>query len=84
MPPVTAGPSLECRVARLAIVHLRVPRPALRADEFCPALAVGVERFHPLNAILVLGMYGWLLYRLGQKEHEEIVEAAPAAAPAGS
>jgi hypothetical protein len=32
----------------------------------------------------VLEMYGWLFYRLGQKEPEELVEAAPVAAPAGS
>jgi hypothetical protein len=32
----------------------------------------------------VLGMYGWLFYRLGQKEPEELVEGAPVAAPAGS
>ena len=32
----------------------------------------------------VLGMYGWLFYRLGQKEPEELVEGPPVAAPAGS
>jgi hypothetical protein len=34
---------------------------------------------HPVNAVLVLGLYGWLFYQLRQPQ--EAVAAVPAAAP---
>jgi hypothetical protein len=36
---------------------------------------------HPVNAILVLGLFGWLFHTLRQEQPHEAVEAAPAAAP---
>lgn len=67
---------------RLRIVSIVVPVLTF-VQVILPGLGRWGGAFHPLNAILVLGMYGWLFYRLGQKEPEEIVEAAPVAAPAG-
>ena len=39
--------------------------------------------FHPLNAILVLGLFGWLAYRLRQEQQPEVAPIATAAGPAG-
>ena len=46
-----------------------------------PGLGRWGGAFHPLNAILVLGLFGWLAYRL---RHEQPVDAAaaPATRPA--
>ena len=68
---------------RLRTVSIVVPVLTF-VQMILPGLGRWGGAFHPLNAILVLGMYGWLFYRLGQKEPEELVEAAPVAAPAGS
>jgi hypothetical protein len=39
--------------------------------------------FHPLNAILLLGLFGWLAYALRQEQPEEAVAAAPVSATTG-
>jgi heme A synthase len=36
-----------------------------------------VAAFHPVNAILLLGLFGWLAYRLRQEQPEEAVATAP-------
>ena len=40
-----------------------------------------VGGLHVLNAVLILGMYGWLTYRL-RREQPASAEAPPATAPA--
>jgi len=47
-----------------------------------PGLGRWGGAFHPLNAILVLGLFAWLARRLRVEEPEEAVAAAPAASPA--
>jgi hypothetical protein len=47
-----------------------------------PGLGRWGGAFHPLNAILVLGLFSWLFYRLRQEQPNEAAEAAPAIAPA--
>ena len=46
-----------------------------------PGLGRWGGAFHPLNGILVLGLYGWLFYRLRQEQPDEAAVAAPATAP---
>jgi len=46
-----------------------------------PALGRWGGGLHPVNAILVLGLYAWLAYRLRQPQ--EAVVAAPATVPSG-
>jgi len=41
-----------------------------------------VAAFHPVNAILLLGLFGWLAYALRQEQPEEAVAMVPAPAPA--
>ena len=41
-----------------------------------------VAAFHPVNAILLLGLFGWLAYTLRQEQPEEAVAMVPAPAPA--
>jgi hypothetical protein len=40
-----------------------------------------VGGIHPVNAILVLGLYGWLAYQLFRQPQEEVA-TAPVTAPA--
>jgi hypothetical protein len=51
---------------------------------FVQMILAGLGRWasalHPVNAILVLALFGWLAYRLRQEQPEEAV--APAAVPA--
>jgi asparagine N-glycosylation enzyme membrane subunit Stt3 len=47
-----------------------------------PGLGRWGGAFHPLNAIVVLGMFGWLAHRLRQEEPQETVATAPLAVPA--
>jgi hypothetical protein len=46
------------------------------------AIGGWVGGLHPVNAVLVLGLYGWLFYVLRREQALETV-AAPAAAPTG-
>ena len=52
--------------------HLRPFTCVYLGLTFVQMILPGLRRwggaFHPLNAILVLGMYGWFFYRLRQKE----------------
>jgi hypothetical protein len=47
-----------------------------------PGLGRWGGAFHPLNAILVLALFGWLFYRLRQEQPEEVAVAKPSTAPA--
>jgi hypothetical protein len=47
-----------------------------------PGLGRWGGAFHPLNAILVLGLFGWLFYRLRREQREGVGVAIPATAPA--
>ncbi|MGZ4315225.1 MAG: hypothetical protein ACXVRS_05265 [Gaiellaceae bacterium] len=47
-----------------------------------PGLGRWGGAFHPLNAILVLGLFGWLFYRLRREHPEGVAVATPATAPA--
>ena len=38
---------------------------------------------HPVNAILLVGLFGWLAYTLRQEQPDAVVATAPAAAPTG-
>ena len=52
---------------------------------FVQVILAGAGRWagalHPLNGVLVLGLYGWLAYELRQPE--EAIETVPVTAPAG-
>jgi hypothetical protein len=39
-----------------------------------------VAAFHPVNAILLLGLFGWLAYTLRQEQPQEVMAVAPAPA----
>jgi hypothetical protein len=42
-----------------------------------------VAALHPVNAILVLGLFAWLAYKLRQEQPEEAVAIAPVTVPTG-
>ena len=67
---------------RMRIVSIVLPFLA-----FVQAILAGAGRWagglHPVNAILLLGLFAWLAYRLRQEQPEAAVAAAPAAAPTG-
>ena len=48
-----------------------------------PGLGRWGGAFHPLNAILVLALFGWLTHRLWRKQPEPGAPGTPAADPAG-
>lgn len=48
-----------------------------------PGLGRWGGAFHPLNAILVLGLFGWLAYRLRHEHPEAAAPSAAGAAPTG-
>jgi hypothetical protein len=48
-----------------------------------PGLGRWGGAFHPLNAILVLGLFGWLAYRLRHQQAAEVGPIPTAAGPAG-
>ena len=48
-----------------------------------PGLGRWGGAFHPLNAILVLGLFGWLTYRLWHQQPEPAAPITAAARPAG-
>jgi hypothetical protein len=48
-----------------------------------PGLGRWGGAFHPLNAIVVLGLFGWLAYRLRQEQAVAVAPIATAAGPAG-
>ncbi|MGZ4302484.1 MAG: hypothetical protein ACXVR9_10080 [Gaiellaceae bacterium] len=48
-----------------------------------PGLGRWGGAFHPLNAIVVLGLFGWLAYRLRQEQAVEVAPIATATGPAG-
>ena len=47
-----------------------------------PGFGRWVAAFHPVNAMLLVGLFGWLAYRLRQEQPEAAVATAPAPAPA--
>ena len=48
-----------------------------------PGLGRWGGAFHPLDAILVLGLYGWLTHRLWHQQPERAAPITPAAGSAG-
>jgi hypothetical protein len=54
---------------------------------FVQTILAGLGRwggaFHPLNAILVLGLFGWLAHHVRQEQPAEATTAATAAVPIG-
>ena len=48
-----------------------------------PGLGRWGGAFHPLNAIVVLGLFSWLAYRLRQEQAVDVAPIATAAGPAG-
>ena len=48
-----------------------------------PGLGRWGGAFHPLNAIVVLGLFGWLAYRLRQDQKSDVAPIAAAPGPAG-
>ncbi len=52
---------------RIRIVSIVVPFLAF-VQMILPGLGRWAGAFHPLNAILLLGLFGWLAYRLRQEE----------------
>lgn len=67
---------------RIRVVSIVLPFLA-----FFQMILAGLGRWaaglHPVNAMLLLGLFGWLAYRLRQEQPEEAVAAVPFAAPTG-
>jgi hypothetical protein len=67
---------------RVRVVSIVLPFLA-----FFQMILAGLGRWasglHPVNAILLVGLFGWLAYTLRQEQPEAVVEAAPATAPSG-
>ena len=66
-------------VMRVRVVSIVLPFLAF-IQMLLPGAGRWVAGLHPVNAILLLGLFGWLFYTL-RKEQE--VGAAPIAAPTG-
>ncbi len=66
---------------RVRVVSIVVP-----ILTFVQAILAGVGRWagglHPVNAFIVLGLFGWLTYRLRQEEPATAEAAAPVTVPA--
>jgi hypothetical protein len=64
---------------RIRIISIVLPFLA-----FFQMILAGLGRWvaglHPVNAILLLGLFGWLAYTLRQEQPQEAVVAVPAAA----
>lgn len=67
---------------RLRIVSIVVPFLAF-LQMVLPRLGRWGGAFHPLNAILVLGLFGWLAYRLQHDKPDPAATSTQAAPPAG-
>ncbi|MGZ4333604.1 MAG: hypothetical protein ACXVRJ_04960 [Gaiellaceae bacterium] len=67
---------------RIRVVSIVLPFLA-----FFQMILAGLPRWvaglHPVNAILLLGLFGWLAYRLRQEQPDEAVATATAAVPTG-
>ena len=67
---------------RVRVVSIVLPFLA-----FFQMILAGLGRWasglHPVNAILLLGLFGWLAYTLRQEQPQEAVETAPALSPTG-
>jgi hypothetical protein len=66
-------------IKRIRIVSIVAPILTF-VQMVLPGLGRWGGAFHPLNAILVLGLFGWLAYRL---RHEQLAEVAPVATAGG-
>jgi hypothetical protein len=66
-------------IKRIRIVSIVAPILTF-VQMVLPGLGRWGGAFHPLNAILVLGFFGWLAYRL---RHEQVAEVAPVATAGG-
>ena len=58
--------------------HLDVVPILTFVQMILPGLGRWGGAFHPLNAILVLGLFAWLFYRLRQEQPAEPAVPAPA------
>jgi hypothetical protein len=67
---------------RIRIVSILAPILTF-VQMILPGLGRWGGAFHPLNAILVLGLFGWLAYRLRHEQPDEIAPVATAGSPAG-
>lgn len=83
----TPGALLFLIVALLAwhpTTRVRVVSIVLPFLAFFQMILAGLGRWvsglHPVNAILLLGLFGWLAYTLRQEQPEEAVAAVPAQA----
>jgi|SRR5581483_2390491 len=67
--------------------RIRAVSIALPFLAFVQAILAGLPRWvaalHPVNAMLLLGLFGWLAYRLRQEQPEEAVASVPAPATSG-
>ena len=66
-------------VTRVRVVSIVLPILAF-IQMLLPGAGRWVAALHPVNAILLLGLFGWLFYTL---RNEHGVAAAPVAAPTG-
>jgi hypothetical protein len=66
-------------VSRVRVVSIVLPFLAF-IQMILPGAGRWVAALHPVNAILLLGLFGWLFYTL---RNEQDVTAAPMAAPTG-
>jgi hypothetical protein len=62
-------------------MRIRVVSIVLPFLTFLQMILAGIGKWvgglHPVNAILVLGLFGWLFYALRQEQPQEAVVAAP-------
>ena len=68
-------------------MRVRVVSIVLPFLAFFQMILAGLGRWasglHPVNAILLIGLFGWLAYTLRQEQPDAVVATAPAAAPTG-
>jgi len=64
---------------RIRVVSIVLPFLAF-LQMLLPGFGRWVAAFHPVNAILLLGLFGWLAYTLRQEQPQEVMAVAPAPA----
>jgi hypothetical protein len=69
-------------VTRVRVVSIVLPFLAF-IQMLLPGAGRWVAGLHPVNAILLLGLFGWLAYALRQEQAEPAVTTAPVGAPTG-
>ena len=69
-------------VSRVRIVSIVLPFLAF-VQMLLPGAGRWVAALHPVNAILLLGLFGWLFYTLRREQPADATATAPVGAPTG-